>query len=241
MATNDNYIRLNRVIANAGISSRREADDLIKAGLVTVNGKVCTEMGVKVGPEDEIKYGGERVRREQFRYILVNKPKHFTTAPSKGRAQNSVFDIIKNVCKESVGAIGKLDKDDTGLILLTNDQEIAEKINRSKKGIHVTYKVELDKNLSPVHVEELLSGIKFERFTVKYDEAFFPDKEDHKVVIVILHTTKNNIIRKTFETLGYKAKRIDRLSYAGLEKGELNRGKWRYLTDKEIGFLKMIR
>ncbi len=241
MSTNQDFLRLNRVLANAGISSRREADELIKNGLVSINGVTITELGTKVGPDDEVRYAGEKVRREQFRYILLNKPKDFTTEFDGSQSRRNVMDLVKSACKERVIPVGRLDRNTTGLIILTNDGEMANRLTNSRSGIQKTYKVELSENLKPGQIDQLLEGIKLDDGTTKCDEAFFPDKETKKVVMISLHSGKNKIVRRLFEHLGYTVTRVDRVGFAGLTKGDLTRGKWRFLTDKEIGFLKMLR
>lgn len=239
MSTNANYIRLNRVLANAGICSRREADDLIKAGLVEVNGKVCLEMGTKVGVDDVVKYAGEKVRREQYRYILVNKPKNVVMGAPKNKGQQSIFEIIKGACKESVAPVGKLHKDTTGLVLLTNDQDVEFKLNKAK--VKSTFKVECTDIVRFSHLHEFMQGVKTkEGINIKTSEAFFPDKNDHKIVLLTLNSSKPQTVKELFAHFGYIVKSMDRVSLAGLAKGDLNRGKWRFLTDKEIGFLKML-
>jgi 23S rRNA pseudouridine2605 synthase len=241
ISTNEDFLRLNRVLANAGICSRREADTLIAQGMVTINGNVVTELGTKVGPDDEVRYAGEKVRREQYRYILLNKPKDFVTTLDDAPNKKNVMDLVRTACRERVTPVGRLDKNTTGLILLTNDGEMATRLMNARSGIQKMYKVELDVNLKAGHIEHLQDGVKLDDGTVKCDEAFFPDKSSNKVVMVSLHSNKPRIVSRIFEHLGYNVYRIDRLSYAGIVKGDLNRGKWRFLTDKEIGFLKMIR
>ncbi|MFP5471853.1 MAG: pseudouridine synthase [Bacteroidia bacterium] len=241
ISSNEDFLRLNRVLANAGYCSRREADELIKNGLVTVNGKSVTELGTKVGPDDEVRYAGEKVRREQYRYILLNKPKDFITTMDDPQGRKTVMDLVKHACKERVFPVGRLDRSTTGLMLLTNDGELSNRLAHPKNGIIKTYKVELDKEFKAPLLEKLMEGLTLEDGTTKCDEAFFPDRTSNKVVIVSLHSGKNRIVRRLFEHLEYKVLRLDRLSFAGITKGDLNRGKWRFLTDKEIGFLKMIK
>jgi 23S rRNA pseudouridine2605 synthase len=188
-----------------------------------------------------VRYAGEKVRREQYRYILLNKPKDFVTTLDDAPNKKNVMDLVRTACRERVTPVGRLDKNTTGLILLTNDGEMATRLMNARSGIQKMYKVELDVNLKAGHIEHLQDGVKLDDGTVKCDEAFFPDKSSNKVVMVSLHSNKPRIVSRIFEHLGYNVYRIDRLSYAGIVKGDLNRGKWRFLTDKEIGFLKMIR
>lgn len=237
MSTNADMIRLNRVIANAGICSRREADDLIKAGLVSINGEVCTEMGKKVSASDIVKYAGETIKREQYRYILANKPKNYVMGVPKTRSQLNIFDLIKGACKESVAPVGKLDKDTTGLVLFTNDQDIAFKLNKSRN--KTTFKVECTEEIPFGLIKEMETNPSSTSLP-KVSETFFPDKTNRKIIMISLNTNRPQSVKKLFEHYNIKIKNIDRISLGGITKGDLNRGKWRFLTDKEIGFLKML-
>ena len=239
MSTNADEIRLNRVIANSGLCSRREADEFIKSGLVTINGKVCTEMGTKVGVDDEVRYAGERIKREQFRYILINKPKNYVMGAPKSKGEVSIFDIIVGVCKENVSPVGRLDKNTSGLMLMTNDLEVTEKLNKSKT--KSTFKIECVGDVRYSHLNEMNQGVKLkEGGMIKCKDAFFPDKNSKKIIILSLNSSKPQTVKKLLAHFNYSVKQMDRVSLAGISKADLNRGKWRFLTDKEIGFLKML-
>lgn len=237
--TVDNKIRLNRFIANAGICSRREADKYIEAGVVTVNGKVVTELGTKVSISDLVKFNDKTIRAEKPVYILLNKPKDFVTTVEDPHADKTVMDLIKNACKERVYPVGRLDKNTTGVLLLTNDGELASKLTHPKYVRSKIYHVFLDKNLKSADFDQILKGIELEDGLIFADSLSYVDKEDHKQVGVEIHSGRNRIVRRIFEHLGYKVRRLDRVYFAGLTKKGLQRGKWRFLTEKEVNMLKM--
>lgn len=235
-------IRLNKYIADAGICSRREADKLIADGEITVNGKVETNMGTRVLREDLVKYNGKVLKREKFVYILINKPKDYITTMNDERDRKTVLEIIDGACDERVYPVGRLDRNTTGLLLMTNDGELTKRLTHPKFNINKTYIAELDKNVAPEHLEQLMAGQKLEDGFAKFDSAEYDMNGRVKhVVMVKIHSGKNRIVRRMFEHLGYEVKKLDRIQFASLKKGALTRGKWRFLTQKEIGYLKMIK
>lgn len=231
-------VRLNKFIANSGICSRREADDFIAAGLVSVNGKVVTELGTKVFPADEIRFNGERIRGEEKVYILMNKPKDFVTTVSDPHAEKTVVSLVSGKCKERVYPVGRLDKATTGVLLLTNDGDLAEKLTHPSYEKKKIYHVHLDKNFKQTDLSELLRGITLEDGFIQADAVSYVD-EDKTQVGVEIHSGRNRIIRRMFEHLGYKVKKLDRVYFAGLTKKNLRRGQWRFLTEQEVAMLKM--
>ena len=235
----DGLTRLNKYLSNAGICSRREADDLIKAGAVSVNGKVITEMGFKVGPEDKISYGGETLRHQKKVYLILNKPKDYITTTDDPQERRTVMELIAGACKERVYPVGRLDRNTTGLLLFTNDGELATKLMHPKFGIRKVYQVLLDKNLRTEDFQQLMEGVELEDGFIKSDELSYINGNKKELGIEI-HSGRNRIVRRIFEHLGYEVIKLDRVVFSGLTKKDLPRGKWRFLNEKEIGFLKMI-
>lgn len=234
-------IRLNRYIANAGICSRREADKLIQAGAVQVNGKVITELGTKVSRTDKISYGDQALSREKLRYVLLNKPKGFITTTDDPENRKTVMNLISRACKERIYPVGRLDRNTTGLLLFTNDGEIAKRLSHPRYGIKKIYHVGLDKNVSVADMKSILAGMELEDGFVKADAIeFVGDGKDKKEIGLELHTGQNRVVRRIFEKLGYKVVKLDRVYYAGLTKKNLPRGEWRFLEEKELNMLKMI-
>lgn len=239
--TDDGTVRLNKYIANAGICSRREADELIKAGAVSVNGKIITEMGYKVKPGDVVNYGGQTIRQERKVYILLNKPKDYITTVDDPQKRKTVLDLIKGACKERVYPVGRLDRNTTGLLLLTNDGDLAKKLTHPSSGVKKIYHVVTDKSVSKQDLIKLTEGLRLEDGFVKADNADYVETANSKKEIGIeLHSGKNRIVRRMMEHLGYKVVKLDRVVFAGLTKKDLPRGRWRFLTEKEIGMLKML-
>jgi 23S rRNA pseudouridine2605 synthase len=236
---NENEIRLNKYLSNAGICSRREADMLIKTGVVKVNGEIITEMGYKVKPGDQVRYDGETINAETKRYVLLNKPKGFITTMDDPMGRKTVMGLVRKACKERVYPVGRLDRDTTGLLLFTNDGDLAKKLTHPRFKAGKIYEVELDKNVTSVHLKQLTAGIKLEDGTTQFDAAEFLSNDDAKTVGVELHSGKNQIVRRTFESLGYKVRKLDRVTFASLTKRDLPRGRYRHLTEKEVAFLKM--
>jgi 23S rRNA pseudouridine2605 synthase len=237
----DGSIRLNKYLSNAGICSRREADTLIQTGVVTVNGQVITELGFKIMPGDKVVYGGEKIRTERKVYLLLNKPKDYITTTDDPQARRTVMDLVRGACKERVYPVGRLDRNTTGVLLLTNDGEITKKLLHPKHGIPKVYHVTLDKNVSKEDMESLYEGIELEDGLTRVDNiAYASASKSKKEVGVEIHSGKNRIVRRLFEHLGYTVVKLDRVSFAGLTKKDLSRGKYRFLEEKEIGYLKMI-
>ena len=236
----DNYeIRLNRYIANAGICSRREADDLISSGQISVNGKTITEMGYKVKPTDVVKYGKKALNPEKMVYILINKPKDYITTTDDPEERKTVLDLIQGACSERVYPVGRLDRNTTGLLLLTNDGELAEKLTHPSSGIKKIYQAEIDKPITTEDFETLQHGVELEDGFIRPDEVGIVTP-DAMVVGLEIHSGRNRIVRRMFEHLGYEVQKLDRTVFAGLNKKDLPRGKWRFLTEKEVIKLKFL-
>ncbi len=237
---NSSEIRLNRFIANAGICSRREADDIIKAGEISVNGEVITEMGHQVQPGDVVKMGNKKLSREKMVYVLINKPKDFITTTEDPDDRKTVMDLVKNACEERIYPVGRLDRNTTGLLLLTNDGELADKLTHPSNEIEKLYQVELDKPLTAEHQEQILKGITLEDGEFKADEVGIVTP-DNMVIGIKIHSGRNRIVRRLFESLGYDVLKLDRTTFAGLNKKDLPRGSWRFLTEKEVVKLKFFK
>lgn len=231
-------VRLNKFIANAGKCSRREADQHIAAGLVTINGKVVTEMGYKVKPTDTVKYGGELIRGEKKVYLLLNKPKGFITTMYDEKARKTVMDIIGGACKERIYPVGRLDRATTGVLLFTNDGELAQKLTHPSHGARKIYMASLDKNMKPEDLHKLTQGIELPDGEAHADTAAYVEGKGKKVIGLEMHMGRNRIVRRMFETLGYEVLKLDRTSFAGLTKKTLDRGQWRFLSDQEVKLLK---
>ena len=232
-------VRLNKFIANSGVCSRREADTLIQAGVVTVNGEVVTELGTKVNIfTDDIRFNGQRLKGEEKVYIVMNKPKGFVTTASDPHAEKTVVDLVKN-CPARVYPVGRLDKNTTGVLMLTNDGEIAERLTHPSYDKKKIYQVALDRPLSQEDFDRILSGIELTDGEVKADELEYIDEKDKRKLGIEIHSGKNRIVRRIFETLGYTVKALDRVYFAGLTKKGLKKGEWRYLTEGETNILKM--
>lgn len=233
----EGYIRLNRYIANAGVCSRREADVLIKAGVVQVNGEVVTEMGVKVGPDDVVHYAGQKLSREKNVYVLLNKPKDYVTTMRDPEGRKSVHQLVKSACKERIVPVGRLDRLTTGLLLFTNDGDLAKKLSHPKHGVSKLYHLELDKKVSGKDIQNLLSGVILEDGEVKADKVSYVGDNQRELGMEI-HMGKNRVVRRMMEELGYKVLKLDRVMFAGLTKKNLPKGKFRHLTETEVGQLK---
>jgi len=237
----EKLIRLNKYIANAGICSRREADKLIESGIIRVNGKTVTELGTKIRPSDRVQYGEQSLQKERFRYVLLNKPKGFITTTEDPQERKTVMNLIAGACRERIYPVGRLDRNTTGLLLFTNDGELARKLAHPRFGTKKVYYIALDKKLTEEDKHKISEGIDLEDGKIKVDAIeFIADNSDRKEIGVELHSGKNRIVRRIFEKLGYKVVRLDRVLYAGLTKKNLPRGKWRLLEEHEINMLKMI-
>ena len=233
-------IRLNKYIANAGICSRREADVLIATGAITVNGEIVTEMGHKVMPTDEVRYGDKVLQREKPVYVLLNKPKDYITTTDDERGRANVMELVRDACEERIYPVGRLDRDTTGLLLFTNDGDLTKKLTHPSSEIEKTYDVELDKPFASVDMDLLRNnGVEL------HDGVIVPDEVEYvgdgkKEVGITIHSGKNRIVRRIFESLGYEVVKLDRVIFAGLTKKDLPRGRWRFLTKNEVNFLKML-
>ncbi len=240
-AVKGELIRLNRYIANAGICSRREADKLIQAGAVQVNGKVVTELGTKVSLSDKISYGDQPLSREKFRYVLLNKPKGFITTTDDPENRRTVMNLIAHACKERIYPVGRLDRNTTGLLLFTNDGELTKKLSHPRYGIKKIYHVGLDRNVTKEVMKSIFEDVELENELVKVDDIeYVGDGKDKKEIGIELHSGQNRVVRRIFEKFGYKVVKLDRVYYAGLTKKNLPRGEWRFLEEKELNILKMI-
>jgi len=236
--SSDGGIRLNKFIANAGVCSRREADTLIETGVITINGKIITQLGTKVMPNDEVRFGDQLLRGEQLQYLLLNKPKGYITTTDDPQERKTVMLIVEKACKERIYPVGRLDKNTTGLLLFTNDGELAKKLTHPKHRVEKVYHVELDKTLTPTDLKKIADGIELEDGLMEVDAVAYG--ETKKECGIELHSGKNRIVRRIFESLGYEVVKLDRVVYAGLTKKELPRGKYRFLSNEEVNILRRI-
>ena len=232
-------VRLNKFIANSGVCSRREADTMIQAGVVSVNGVVVTELGTKVNIfNDEVRFNGELLRGESKVYIVMNKPKGYVTTASDPHADKTVMDLLKN-CNARVFPVGRLDKNTTGVLMFTNDGDVAEKLAHPSYDKKKIYQATLDRDLTQEDYQQILEGIELADGPIKADELEYVDESNHKKIGIEIHSGKNRIVRRIFEHLGYDVKGLDRVYFAGLTKRGLKRGEWRYLSENEANILKM--
>ena len=232
-------IRLNKFLANAGVCSRREADEYIEAGAVTVNGTVVTELGTKVKRSDEIKFQDNVVTLEKKVYVLLNKPKDCVTTSDDPQNRKTVMDIVGNVCPERIYPVGRLDRNTTGVLLLTNDGDLASKLTHPKFLKKKVYHVFLDKNVTAHDMQQIAEGIELEDGEIHADAIEYASDTDKSQVGIEIHSGKNRIVRRIFEHLGYRVVKLDRVQFAGLTKKNLRRGDWRFLTEKEVDMLRM--
>ena len=232
-------LRLNKFLANAGICSRREADEFIQAGVVTVNGEVVTELGTKVLRTDEVKFHDQPVTIEKKVYVLLNKPKDYVTTSDDPQQRKTVMDLVKNACPERIYPVGRLDRNTTGVLLLTNDGDLASKLTHPKYLKKKIYHVYLDKNVTAHDLQQITEGIQLEDGEIKADDVQYAHPTDKKQVGIEIHSGKNRIVRRIFEALGYRVQKLDRVQFAGLTKKNLKRGDWRYLTEEEVDRLRM--
>ena len=237
----DGTTRLNKYISNAGICSRRDADKLIEAGAVSVNGEVVTTLGFKVKEGDIVSYGGEVLRSEPKRYFLLNKPKGYITTLDDPQERNTVMLLVQGCCKERIYPVGRLDKNTTGLLLFTNDGEMARKLTHPSSNVYKIYQVECDRAVSREDMKQMMEGIELEDGPISVDDVQYQgDGRDRRIVGVALHSGKNRIVRRIFEHFGYEVKKLDRCVFAGLTKKDLPRGKVRELTQQEVNYLMMV-
>jgi 23S rRNA pseudouridine2605 synthase len=231
-------IRLNRFIANSGVCSRREADEIITKGMISVNGKQVTDLGVKVAYSDDVRYKGKKLTAEKKVYILMNKPKGYVTTVEDPHAGHTVLDLLGNSCPERVYPVGRLDKDTTGVLLLTNDGELTGKLTHPRYNRRKIYHVFLNEPVLKDDLFKLAEGIDIDGEKISADAVSYADSADKTQIGIELHSGQNRIIRRLFESLGYRVKKLDRVYFAGLTKKNVQRGKWRYLSEKEISMLK---
>ena len=238
---NENEIRLNKYLSNAGICSRREADVLIQTGVVTVNGEIITELGYKVKLGDAVQYDGETINAETKRYVLLNKPKGFITTMDDPMGRKTVMGLVRKACRERIYPVGRLDRDTTGLLLFTNDGDMAKKLTHPRYQAKKIYHVELNKSVAREDLEKLIKGVDLEDGRTRFDVADFVKDGSAREIGVELHSGKNRIVRRMFEALGYEVIKLDRVQFSGLTKKDLPRGMFRHLTESEVSFLKMTR
>ncbi|CAM3461599.1 pseudouridine synthase [Zobellia roscoffensis] len=236
-----NLIRLNKYVANSGVCSRREADIYISAGSVTVNGKPVIEMGYKVKLTDEVKFDGRLLNPIKKEYVLLNKPKDFTTAARNEQGRRTAIGLISKATKTELKPVGKLSKDTTGLLLFTNDGDLTKRLNSPKNGLRKIFHIELNKPLRSADLKKIQDGLLVEEKVIKVQDVSFVDKAPKNQVGMEIFSTRTNIVQRIFETLGYEIVKLDRVVYAGLTKKDLPRGHWRYLTEQEVVNLGMIK
>ena len=237
----DGLVRLNRYIANAGICSRRKADELITAGVIWVNGEAVTELGTKVDPAtDEIRYNNERLKREKMVYVLLNKPKDYITTTDDPQERHTVMELVSKATKERIYPVGRLDRNTTGLLLMTNDGSLAEKLSHPRNSISKIYNIELNKSLTQGDFNKIQFGIELEDGVIKPDDLSYVQGGSKREIGIQIHSGKNRIVRRIFESLGYEVVKLDRVVYANLTKKDLPRGRWRYLEEREVVQLKHL-
>ena len=233
-------VRLNKFIANAGICSRREADDLITAGVISVNGEIVTELGTKVLATDEVKFHEQTLRTEKMVYVLLNKPKDYITTTDDPEERKTVMNLVHDAGKERIFPVGRLDRNTTGLLLITNDGELTKRLTHPSGNIKKIYQVELDRNLSQDDMLRAADGVELEDGPAHVDEIHYESPTEKNIVGVELHSGRNRVVRRIFEAMDYKVKKLDRVYFAGLTKKDLPRGRWRFLTELEVNMLKML-
>ncbi len=235
----EDLIRLNRFIANAGICSRREADTYIASGVVMVNGQIVTELGTKVKPGDEVRFDNRVITPERRVYILLNKPKDVVTTTDDPHADRTVMDIVRDACEERIYPVGRLDRNTTGLLLLTNDGDLSKRLTHPSHKVEKIYQVTLDRTVSAGDIRKLAEGMDLEDGFIAADAVSFVEGHDKDTVGIEIHSGRNRVVRRMFEHLGYRVKALDRVSFAGLTKKNIPRGKWRFLAPREVSWLKM--
>ncbi len=235
----ESLIRLNKYIANAGVCSRREADVLITTGAIKVNGEVVTTLGTKIKPGDVVHYGDQKLSNEKKVYVLLNKPKDYISTVDDPQERKTVLQLLGNTFRERLYPVGRLDRNTTGLLLLTNDGELTKKLTHPKHKVKKIYQVQLDKSLSKDHMQQVADGVQIDKEKVTPDNIAFTTPQNKQEIGIELHSGQNRVVRRIFEQLGYKVTKLDRVMFAGLTKKDLPRGKWRELTEKEVSFLKM--
>lgn len=234
----EELVRLNKFIANSGVCARREADELIREGHISVNGRKVTDMGVKVRMTDTVTYNGRSLSPGKKVYVLLNKPKGYVTTVRDPHAEQTVLDLVKDATGERIYPVGRLDKATTGVLLLTNDGDLAGRLTHPKYGIAKVYHVFIDQPVTRHDMETIVNGVELDDGKVSADAISYPDPEDHTQVGLEIHSGQNRVVRRIFEKLGYRVRKLDRVSFAGLTKKNLQRGHWRHLTQKEVSMLK---
>ena len=235
----EGYIRLNRYIANSGVCSRREADEMIASGVITVNGEVCTVLGTLVGPNDKVQFGQQTLNAEKKVYLLLNKPKGYITTSDDPQERKTVMDIVGDACRERIYPVGRLDRNTTGVLLFTNDGDMAKRLTHPSHGARKIYHVTLDNPLSKGDLTSISKGVELEDGWVEIDEISYVEAGNRKEVGIQLHSGKNRVVRRIFEHFGYAVTKLDRVLFAELTKKDLKRGAWRFLTEQEVNFLMM--
>jgi 23S rRNA pseudouridine2605 synthase len=238
---NDDSIRLNKYLSNAGVCSRRDADVLIQTGVVTVNDKIVTEMGYRVALTDKVQYDGETINPETKRYVVLNKPKGFITSIDDPMGRKTVMSLVKKACRERIYPIDRLDKETTGLLFFTNDGDIAKKLTHPQFKAMKLYHVEVSKPVQTEHLEKLMAGIQLEDGKTIFTKAEHVKNGGGREIGVELHSGKTNVVRRAFEAIGYTVVKLDRVKYAGLTKKDLPRGNYRHLSEQEVSYLKMAK
>jgi len=230
-------IRLNRYISNSGICSRRDADRLILSGNISINGKIVKELGIQVFKRDDVRYKGKRLNPERKVYVLLNKPKNTVTTSSDPQGRLTVLNFVESACEERIYPVGRLDRQTTGVLLLTNDGDLSKKLTHPSSNTKKIYHIFTEKPVSQEHLLQISKGVKLDDGIIKVDEISYVDN-DPKQIGIEIHSGKNRVVRRIFEHFGYTIEKLDRVYFAGLTKKNLPRGKWRHLTDKEVKFLK---
>lgn len=236
---NQTLYRLNQFISRSGVTSRRKADILIESGKIKVNGKIVKKLGTKVSVEDKIEYNRKQITIQRYKYLVLNKPKNFITTLSDEKKRKTVLDLINNACAERLFPVGRLDKNTTGVLLFTNDGDLSQKLIHPKHKIKKEYHVSLNKKISMLDFEKIKKGVDLEDGKIKVDEIRIINNTYNKELLLTLHSGRNRIVRRIFEFLDYEVLKLDRILFAGISKKNTPRGKWRFLNNKEIGFLKM--
>ena len=236
---NQTLYRLNQFISRSGVTSRRKADILIESGKIKVNGKIVKKLGTKVSVEDKIEYNRRQITIQRYKYLVLNKPKNFITTLSDEKKRKTVLDLINNACAERLFPVGRLDKNTTGVLLFTNDGDLSQKLIHPKHKIKKEYQVSLNKKISMLDFEKIKKGIDLEDGKIKVDEIRIINNTYNKELLLTLHSGRNRIVRRIFEFFDYEVLKLDRILFAGISKKNTPRGKWRFLNNKEIGFLKM--
>jgi len=236
----DGKIRLNRFLANAGICSRREADKLIESGVVSINNKVVTALGTKVEPTDVVHYGGQLLQNQKTQYVLLNKPKNYITTMDDPEERQTVMELVHRACKERIYPVGRLDRATSGLLLFTNDGHMTKRLTHPSSNVSKIYHVSLDKNVTQKDLIQLVDGVKLEDGPANADKAFYLPNTTKSTISIELHSGRNRIIRRMMESLGYKVTKLDRVQFAGLTKKDIPRGRFRHLSEKEVGLLMRV-